>query len=176
MDQLRVERVVRPYLPLPYRRLQLRICSPLAGIANGSPLSTTFGPNSCGKHKSVDQPKKQKKKKTTETQQTHRKLVYAFFSLTMATRQRTREHSDVGSMRRLGAFTAFFWPSKWLWPKPKTKKKNKRSKRKCRSGTRAHDRIDDLAKRLRKVSVKIECCRLMTFRILVGYLNITLEC
>lgn len=50
--------------------LQLRICSPLAGIANGGPLSTTFDPNSCGKHKSAE--KKNDKPKKKSPQQKHR--------------------------------------------------------------------------------------------------------
>lgn len=136
MDQLRVERLVTP--PPGAAPLQLRICSPLAGIANGGPLSTTFGPNSCGKHKSAE--KKNDKPKKKSPQQKHRaeqaietRMVSSRSSKNNNTYdnnndQKTKsEHSDVGSMRRLGAFGAFFWPSKLLWPKPRKKREKETS-------------------------------------------------
>lgn len=143
MDQLRVERLVTP--PPCAAPLQLRICSPLAGIANGGPLSTTFGPNSCGKHKSAEKrttnPKKKEPTTKTQSRTSHRNsyMVSSRSSKNNNTYdnnndQKTKsEHSDVGSMRRLGAFGAFFWPSKLLWPKLRKKRK----KRQCGSSTLA---------------------------------------
>lgn len=139
MDQLRVERVVTHSPPRCAAPLQLRICSPLAGIANGGPLSTTFGPNSCGKHKSAekknDKPKKKEPTTKTQSRTSHRNsyMVSSRSSKNNNTYdnnndQKTKsEHSDVGSMRRLGAFGAFFWPSKLLWPKPRKKREKETS-------------------------------------------------